>query len=187
MENNLCKLLLFGVSLFLWQNSFAQEQKYVTEQYFISQKQCVVYAYALEDSLRSRGLYGGQKTTYRGKGEIEKMKKKVYIGGVDFTKDCTFIIELLGDRLPKDENPYEFQGSFGIIEIGFLTEEKAKEVYEKAKIMSKKYAMNIPILEPPFRCVSVGKSVIFVYSINVNMDKFRDMAVSFKLGNAKNK
>ena len=53
--------------------------------------------------------------------------------------------------------------------------------------MSKKYTMNIPIFEPSFRCVSVGKSVIFVYSINVNMEKFRDMAVSFKLGNAKNK
>lgn len=187
MKNNLCKLLLFGVSLFLWHNSFAQEQKYITEQYFVPKNQCVVYAYELEDSLRSKGLYGRQKTTYKGKGEIEKMKKKVYIGGVDFTKDCTFIIELLGDRLPKDENPYEFQGSFGIIEIGFLTEEKAREVYEKAKIMSKKYTMNIPISAPPFRCIYVGKSVLFVYSINVNMDKFRDMAVSFKLGNTKNK
>ena len=182
------KLLVLFISLFLTSLiSSAQEQKYITEQYFVPKNQCIVYAYELEDSLRSKGLYGRQKTTYKGKGEIEKMKKKVYIGGVDFTKDCTFIIELLGDRLPKDENPYEFQGSFGIIEIGFLTEEKAKEVYEKAKIMSKKYTMNIPIYCPPFRCVRVGKSVLFVYSINVDMDKFRDMAVSFKLGDTKNK
>lgn len=34
-------------------------------------------------------------------------------------------------------------------------------------------------LYPPFRCIRVGKSVLFVYSINVDMDKYLDLAESW--------
>lgn len=69
-----------------------------------------------------------------------------------------------------------FSGSFGIIEIGFKTEPKAKEMYDKAKVLRKKHPMNIAIYAPPFRCILVGKSILFVYSININMIKYRNMA-----------
>ena len=175
MKNFIYKLLVLYVLLIFSLPALAQEQKYVTAEYSIPKEQCEIYAYDLEDFLKSKGLYGGQKTNYNGVGKIKWMKKKVYIGGIDFTKDCTFILELLGDELPKGEDPYEFQGSFGIIEIGFRTESKAKEIYEKAKDASKKYPMNIPIYHPIFRCVQAGKSVLFVYAIDRRIRKYRDM------------
>ena len=175
MKKIIYNLLLLNVLFIVSLRVLAQEQRYVTAEYSIPKEQCEIYAYDLEDFLKSKGLYGGQKTNYKGVGKIKWMKKKVYIGGIDFTKDCTFILELLGDRLPKDEDPYEFLGSFGIIEIGFKTESKAKEVYEKANLASKKYPMNIPIYHSIFRCVQVRKSVIFVYAINTKMYKYRDM------------
>ena len=175
MKKNIYKLLLLNVLLIFSLHALAQEQKYVTAEYSIPKEQCEIYAHDLEDFLKSKGLYGGQKTNYKGVGKIKWMKKKVYIGGIDFTKDCTFILELLGDRLPKDEDPYEFHGNFGIIEIGFKTESKAKEIYEKAKLASKKYPMNISLYYPIFRCKMIGRNVIFVYSMYRNDDKYRDM------------
>lgn len=106
------QLLLVVTLLLLCQSSFAQEQKYVTEQFFVPKSQCVIHAYDLEDFLKSKGLYGGQKTNYLGVGKLNWMKKKVQIGDVDFTKDCTFILELMGETLPKDDDSYEFLRKF---------------------------------------------------------------------------
>lgn len=86
-------------------------------------------------------------------------------------------MELLGGKIYDNG---DWQEGFGIIEVGFETEAEAKAVYEKAKMTCKKYTMNIPIYCPPFRCVQVGKSVLFCYSINVNMDEYRDMAETWQ-------
>lgn len=179
MKRFICKLFLFDALLILCQYSFAQEQKYVTAEYVIPKSQCLIYAYDLENFLKSKGLYEEKKPTHEGDGKISWMKKKVNIGGIDFTKDCTFVLELLGEMLPVNDEPYEFKGSFGIIEIGFKTEAKAKEVFEKAK-NSKKKTMNVPLYYAPFRCVHVGKSVLFVYAIDIDMRKYQDMAETWQ-------
>ena len=99
------------------------------------------------------------------------------IGNIDFTQGNSFIVELLGGKIY--ENPEEWCEGFGIIEIGFSTEQQAVDIFKKAKIACQKYTMNIPIYYPPFRCIRVGKSVLFVYSINVYMDKYLDLAESW--------
>ena len=92
--------------------------------------------------------------------------------------EVIFIVELLGGKIYED--PEEWCEGFGIIEIGFSTEQQAVDIFKKAKMASQKYTMNIPIYRPPFRCVRVGKSVLFVYSINVNMDKYLDLVESWQ-------
>ena len=170
MKNVKIKLLLFIALITISSCLFAQEAKFVTEKFNISKEQCKPYAYELENYLKSKGLYDGVKPKYTGRNVFEKIKKKMQIGGVDFTRNHVFIVELLGGDLYDGSS--DWCEGFGIVEVGFKTESEAKEVFEKAKEIRKKYPMNIPIYGPPFRCVQVGKSVLFVYSINIYMDKY---------------
>lgn len=123
-------------------------------------------------------LYDNKKSRETITSSIKEIKKKLQIGNIDFTRGNIFIVELLGGKIYED--PEEWCEGFGIIEIGFSTEQQAVDIFKKAKIASQKYTMNIPIYRPPFRCVRVGKSVLFVYSINVNMDKYLDLVESWQ-------
>lgn len=172
------ELLVLYISLFLTSIvTSAQEKRSVTEIYSVEKSQSKTYARELESYLKSKGLYDNKKNRETITSSIKRIKKKLEIGNNDFTQGYTFIVELLGGEIY--ENTEEWSEGFGIIEIGFSTEQQAVEVFKKAKIACQKYTMNIPIYCPPFRCIHVGKSVLFVYSINVNMDKYLDMAESW--------
>ena len=177
MKNVKIKLPLFVTLLMISSCLFSQAQKSVTEKFNVSRKQCTVFAYELENYLKSKGLYDGVQSRITISNTLDRIKRKMKIGGVDFTANHVFIVELLGGKIYDNG---DWQEGFGIIEVGFETEAEAKAVYEKAKMTCKKYTMNIPIYCPPFRCVQVGKSVLFVYSINVNMDEYRDMAETWQ-------
>lgn len=171
MKNVKIKLLLSVALLMITSSLFSQAKKSVTEKFNIPKEQCTVFAYELEDYLTSKGLYDGVQPRNTISNTLDEIKKKMKIGGVDFTRGYVFIVELLGGKI-YDDGSDEWCEGFGIIEVGFKTEAEAKVMFEKARTASKKYTMNIPIYCPPFRCVQVGKSVLFVYSINVDMDKY---------------
>lgn len=175
---NIYKLLVLFISLFLTSFiSSAQEKRCITEIYSVEKSQNKTYARELELYLKSKGLYDNKKSRETITSSIKKIKKKLQIGNIDFTQGYIFIVELLGGEIY--ENPEEWSEGFGIIEIGFSTEQQAADIFKKAKIACQKYTMNIPIYCPPFRCIHVGKSVLFVYSINVDMDKYLDLAESW--------
>ena len=175
MGKSMYKLFVLFISLFLTSLiSSAQEKRCITEIYSVEKSQSKSYVRELELYLKSKGLYDNKKSRETITSSIKEIKKKLQIGNIDFTQGNIFIVELLGGKIY--ENPEEWCEGFGIIEIGFSTEQQAVDIFKKAKIACQKYTMNIPIYYPPFRCIRVGKSVLFVYSINVDMDKYLDLA-----------
>ena len=179
MKKNMYKLLVLFISLFLTSFiSSAQEKRCITEIYSVEKSQSKSYARELEEYLKSKGLYDNKKSRETITSSIKKIKKKLQIGNIDFTQGNIFIVELLGGKIYED--PEEWCEGFGIIEIGFSTEQQAIDIFKKAKSACQKYTMNISIYCPPFRCVRVGKSVLFVYSINVDMDKYLGLFESWQ-------
>ena len=179
MGKSMYKLFVLFISLFLTSLiSSAQEKRCITEIYSVEKSQSKSYVRELELYLKSKGLYDNKKSRETITSSIKGIKKKLQIGNIDFTRGNIFIVELLGGKIYED--PEEWCEGFGIIEIGFSTEQQAVDIFKKAKMASQKYTMNIPIYRPPFRCVRVGKSVLFVYSINVNMDKYLDLVESWQ-------
>lgn len=82
--------------------------------------------------LKSKGLYNNKKSRETITSSIKKIKKKLQIGNIDFTQGNSFIVELLGGKIY--ENPEEWCEGFGIIEIGFSTEQQAVDIFKKRKL-----------------------------------------------------
>lgn len=171
--------LILGICIFT-QNSNAQRITITTEDYKIDKTQCKSYLDDLFSYLKSKGLYEGLKFERNEKGKLSEAKKKLIIEGIDFASDYVFIKEVLG--FEEIDEQLKYCGDFGVIEVGFGSREKAAEVFQKAVAASKKNSMNIRLYIPPFKCVLVEKNVLFVYSINVFFDKYRNMAEGWTPG-----
>ena len=142
MEKNIYKLLVLFISLFLTSLiSSAQEKRCITEIYSVEKSQSKSYARELEVYLKSKGLYDNKKSRETITSSIKKIKKKLQIGNIDFTQGNSFIVELLGGKIY--ENPEEWCEGFGIIEIGFSTEQQAVDIFKKAKIASRSYEKSV--------------------------------------------
>lgn len=157
------------------QSLMSQELRVVTEDFKVSKDSCKVYAYDLYAYLRTKGLFEGLAVPKDKKSDrVELVKKRLQINGTDFTKDYIFIVELKSVLGSNSEG--EYFGDFTIVEIGFANKAKATEVFRRAKEASQKYRINMQLYIPQFKCLQIGNSVFFVYSVDPELWKFRDMA-----------
>lgn len=81
MKNVKIKLLLFVTLLMISSCLFSQAQKSVTEKFNVSRKQCTVFAYELENYLKSKGLYDGVQSRITISNTLDRIKRKMKIGG----------------------------------------------------------------------------------------------------------
>ena len=180
MKKYVCFFLLFVGLLVTVKTADAQVAQVITEDYRVSKDSCRLYIYELRDYLKSQGLYAGWEHKIDTVGPLNELKKKLTFEGKFLADHYQFIIEIWGTELWEDI--FCDWGAFGLIEIGFATEAEAHEVLLKAREISKKYPIKIPISSPSFRAVQVGKSVLIGYSININYPKFRDMVETWHPG-----
>lgn len=173
-------LLVMGLNISI-KTLEAQVVQVITEDYKISKDSCRLYIYELRDYLKSLGLYEGWQHKFDTIGpSLRVLKNKLTFEGKFLADNYQFIIEIWGTKYTEDI--FDDWGSFGLIEMGFSTEEEAHQILLKARELCKKYPMNIPPYGPPFRAVKAGKNVLIGYAINVNYDKFRNMVEKWKPG-----
>lgn len=177
------KVYIYFLFLFLHLSGFivivdAQKLQILTEDYRISKDSCHFYIYELRDYLNEIGFCQGKSDLQEEEGKVDVVKKKLFVDGIDFSEGYSFILELRFSDLVGDLERY--YGEFGIIEVGYPTEKRADEVFNQAKQASTHLPLNIPILIAPFRCVKIGKSVLFVYSTHIAYEKYIHAIVDWK-------
>lgn len=172
-------IFLFLLSMLgVLEQVIGQEMKVLTEDYKIQRDSGSVFIFDLEDYLKGMGFCEGKGNLKEEKGEVDLVRKKLLVNGKNFSQGYDFILELkYSDLIGELERYY---GEFGIIEVGFPTEAKAEEVFDKANRASEHSALNIPILIAPFRCVKIGKSVLFVYATNIAYEKYMHALKNWK-------
>lgn len=177
--NRISYVLLFLLSIFSGiEQVIGQEVKVLTEDYKMPRDSCGIVIFDLVDYLKGIGFCEGKGNLKEEKGEVDLVRKKLLVNGKNFSQGYSFILELkYSDLIGELERYY---GEFGIIEVGFPTEAKAEEVFDKANRASEHSALNIPILIAPFRCVKIGKSVLFVYATNIAYEKYMHALKNWK-------
>ena len=103
-----------------------------------------------------------------------KPTDKVLLGGKKFLDGYDFLIDICVDELsinPTDDpKKQRFEYDYGVLEVGYSTEELAEAAYQKSNAKLKEIKGVIfhptPYLTPNACCFRVGKSLIFFYTVH---------------------
>jgi len=176
------KLIAIIILSFFFIETEAQVKKSVRELFNVPKSECKIYAFKVDSCLKALGIYKDQKDEYIKKNDnIEIATEKIMLGtkptdkkipgGRKFLDGYDFLIDIAANEIsinpsdkPSDQR-YEF--TYGVLEIGFRTEELAKAAYLKSDTQLKKLGIIFhptPYYAPNACCFRVGKSVIFFYT-----------------------
>jgi len=175
------------LSCFFFMRTEAQVKKTVREQFNVPKSGCKIYAFKVDSCLKASGFFKDEKDEFIYKDNIELATYKILLGNKKVLPDYDFLVDIaVNEELSREKNdPRHSFWTYGVLEVGYSTEELAEEAFQKAEATAKEafpmakgyskdwlFRMNHVekrYMHPAF-CIRKGKSVIFIYNGSFNMN-----------------
>ena len=122
-------ILITILGCFLFMETEAQVKKTVREVFNVPKSECKIYVFKVDSCLKALSIYKDQKDEFIYDNNIEVPTYKILLGGKKTLPDYDFIVDITVNEVPENslDEPKNYLWDYGLLEVGFRTEELAKE------------------------------------------------------------